>query len=238
MFASDFRAIARRSLSGKWFPAVLAGLAAWILGGGSDRPIGVDVNLTTQSASLQVANFNIPIYGYTVLAWLSTAVLAGLAIALLLSVLGSVIEVGYARFNLDLVDGNDAQPQALFAYFSIFWTAFCTRFLKWLYTLLWGLLFIIPGIMASYSYSMTSYILAEHPEMTASEAIARSKELMRGNRWRLFCLHFSFIGWSILCSLTFGIGVLFLNPYRAAADAAFYRDLTGSGNSRPDFMDF
>jgi len=238
MFASDFRAIARRSLSGKWIPAVITALIANLLGGGGDSPFGVDIDLTAQTATLQVANFDIPLEAPALIAWLSTAVLAGLAIALLLSVLGSVIEVGYARFNLDLVDGGDPRPETLFAHFSIFWTAFCTRFLKWLYTLLWGLLFVIPGIMASYSYHMTPYILAEHPEISASEAIARSKEMMYGHRWRLFCLHFSFIGWSILCTFTFGIGTLFLNPYRAAADAAFYRDLVAPNSVHHDFMDF
>lgn len=89
------------------------------------------------------------------------------------------------------------------------------------------LLLIIPGIMASYSYAMTGYILAEHPELTASEAIAQSKDMMAGNRWRLFCLQFSFIGWDILCALTLGIGNLALRPYRHAAEAAFYRELCG-----------
>ena len=81
--------------------------------------------------------------------------------------------------------------------------------------------------MASYSYAMTGYILAEHPELTASEAIAQSKAMMAGNRWRLFCLQFSFIGWDILCALTLGIGNLALRPYRHAAEAAFYRELCG-----------
>ena len=89
------------------------------------------------------------------------------------------------------------------------------------------LLLIIPGIMASYSYAMTGYILAEHPELTAGEAIAQSKAMMAGNRWRLFCLQFSFIGWDILCALTLGIGNLALRPYRHAAEAAFYRELCG-----------
>ena len=90
---------------------------------------------------------------------------------------------------------------------------------------MWSLLLLIPGIIASYSYAMTPYILANHPELTAREAIARSKELMSGNRWRLFCLEFSFIGWALLSSLTMGIGSLFLTPYTQAAKAAFYRDL-------------
>lgn len=84
-------------------------------------------------------------------------------------------------------------------------------------------------IIASYSYAMTEYILADHPELSASEAISRSKEMMEGNRWRLFCLEFSFIGWSILCAFTLGIGYLWLTPYKEAAKAAFYREISGTG---------
>ena len=96
-----------------------------------------------------------------------------------------------------------------------------------MYILLWSLLLIVPGIMATYSYAMTDYILAEHPELTASEAIAQSKAMMDGSRWRLFCLHLSFIGWDLLCALTLGLGNLALTPYKQAAEAAFYRDLCG-----------
>ena len=63
--------------------------------------------------------------------------------------------------------------------------------------------------------------------LTASEAIAQSKAMMEGNRWRLFCLQFSFIGWSLLCALTLGIGNLALRPYEMAAYAAFYREISG-----------
>ena len=76
---------------------------------------------------------------------------------------------------------------------------------------------------------MTPFILAEHPEMTANEAISASKELMRGNRWRLFCLEFSFIGWQLLCLLTVGIGYLWLKPYESTARAVFYREISSSG---------
>ena len=96
-----------------------------------------------------------------------------------------------------------------------------------MYILLWSLLLIVPGIMATYSYAMTDYILAEHPELTASEAIAQSKAMMDGSRWRLFCLHLSFIGWDLLCALTLGLGNLALTPYKQVAEAAFYRDLCG-----------
>lgn len=100
--------------------------------------------------------------------------------------------------------------------------------MRGLYTFLWSLLFIIPGIIAAYSYAMTGYILAEDPELTAGEAISRSKEMMSGNRFRLFCLQFSFIGWEILSALTLGIGNLWLRPYKQAAVAAFYREISGT----------
>ena len=149
---------------------------------------------------------------------------------LVLFVLGSVIEVGYSKFNLDLVDRRkEAKIETMFGYFSFWKTTAVSRLLQSVYILLWSLLFIIPGIMAAYSYSMTGYIPAENPNMTADEAIARSKQMMDGNRWRLFCLQISFIGWSILSSLlTFGIGDLWLTPYRQAASAAFYREVSGT----------
>jgi len=141
------------------------------------------------------------------------AVLVGLVATLLGAVEGMGPEV---RVNIDA--GN---VSASFEYAG-------AKFLRTIYVLLWSLLFVIPGIIASFSYAMTDYILAENPEMSASEAISRSKEMMEGNRFRLFCLEFSFIGWSILCAFTLGIGNLWLTPYRQAATAAFYREVSGT----------
>ena len=75
---------------------------------------------------------------------------------------------------------------------------------------------------------MTPFIMAEHPELTASEAIRASKQMMNGNKWELFCLHLSFFGWVLLCGLTLNIGNIFLNPYMNAAYAAFYRRVSVS----------
>lgn len=85
---------------------------------------------------------------------------------------------------------------------------------------------LIPAIIAEYRYAMAYYLMVENPNLRVTDAVRCSAELMRGNKWRLFCLHLSFLGWNILNSLTFGIlGILFLNPYREYAVAAFYRDL-------------
>ena len=101
---------------------------------------------------------------------------------------------------------------------------FCALFLVNLFTFLWALLLIIPGIMKAFSYALTPYILLDEPELTARQAITRSCEIMQGRRWKLFCLYLSFIGWGILSLLTFGIGFLWLVPYMNASVAAFYED--------------
>ena len=98
-------------------------------------------------------------------------------------------------------------------------------FLMELKITLWTFLFVIPGIIMSFAYAMTPYILEEHPEISAWDASTRSREMMKGHKFDLFWLYLSFIGWVILCILTFGIGLLWLSPYISAAEIGFYNDL-------------
>jgi uncharacterized membrane protein len=101
-------------------------------------------------------------------------------------------------------------------------------FLKGLYEFLWGLLFVIPGIIKNYAYRMTPYILADSPALSASEAIRISEQMMRGHKMELFILELSFLGWYILGMLAFGIGVYFVHPYKDATEAQFYMTLRAS----------
>ena len=98
-------------------------------------------------------------------------------------------------------------------------------FLVMLFTFLWSLLFIIPGIVKCFSYSMTPFILEEHPELGANEAIDHSRAMMKGHKFDLFWLILSFIGWGFLCLFTFGIGYLWLVPYMDTSISAFYEDV-------------
>ena len=166
--------------------------------------------------------------GAFLLASLPIIIIASLFAAVIYFVLGSFIGVGYAKFNLNLVDKKNAAFETLFEYFSHWKTTTIARLLRALYVFLWSLLFIIPGIVAGFSYAMTDYILAEDPELTADEAISQSKSIMMGNKWRFFCLQFSFIGWDVIATLAFGIGHLWLTPYKQAAYAAFYREVSGT----------
>ena len=100
-----------------------------------------------------------------------------------------------------------------------------TELLRHVYIMLWTLLLIIPGIVKSYSYSMTPYILRDDPTIKYNAAIEKSMRMMSGNKMKLFLLDLSFIGWGILCIFTLGVGLLFLTPYMQTAHAHFYNDL-------------
>lgn len=97
--------------------------------------------------------------------------------------------------------------------FSLWLPGFLSYLWNLLWTRLWGLLFVIPGIVKSYSYSLMFYILAEYPNVGVTKAMNLSKEMTRGKKADLFVLDLSFFGWFILCLLTAGIGFLWLTPY-------------------------
>ena len=93
------------------------------------------------------------------------------------------------------------------------------------YTFLWTLLLIVPGVIKAFSYGMTQFILADKPELTANEAIELSMKMMDGHKLDLFILSLSFIGWAFLAVLSLGIGFLWLTPYITTTMAAFYEDV-------------
>ena len=245
--AEDFRRIARNALTNKWLIAVAVGLVASILGGIAGSGPEFKVNIDGSNLSM---NFNLDgqtIYqlgtnggvnsgiGAVIAGGLGFIMIAALFMAVVYFVLGSIVGVGYSKFNLNLVDKKNAAFETLFEYFSHWKTTTVARLLRALYVFLWSLLFVIPGIVASLSYAMTDYILAENTELTATEAIEQSKAMMMGNRFRFFCLQFSFIGWDILATLAFGIAHLWLTPYKQAAYAAFYREVSGTEYYEDEF---
>ena len=93
------------------------------------------------------------------------------------------------------------------------------------FTFLWALLLIIPGIIKAYSYAMANFIAKDHPELGAYDCIKESMKVMDGHKWDLFLLDLSFIGWALLCILTLGIGFLWLQPYIMTSHAIFYKEL-------------
>lgn len=121
--------------------------------------------------------------------------------------------------------GESVEISSIFSGYSDFTRVLGTMFLQNLYTLLWSLLLIVPGIVKYFSYAMTPYILLDYPELQYNSAIELSMKMMRGNKMRLFMLYLSFIGWAILALFTCGIGFFWLEPYVEASVAAFYEDV-------------
>ena len=139
-------------------------------------------------------------------------------------IIGSGVAVGYARFNLDLMESYPLKLSTVFSGFDRLKTAICANLLMYIRVLIGTVFFIIPGILMAYSYSMVNYVIADNPDMTAREALRESKRIMKGNRWRLFCLCLSFIGWMFLGIFTLGIALLWVIPYQQASVAAFYKE--------------
>lgn len=147
----------------------------------------------------------------------------------IVSLAAVVFEFGIAAFYLSVVRAGDIQFTTLFSSsFEGFAKKLGTMWLQILYIFLWSLLLWIPGIVKSYSYAMTEYILLDNPELTANEAITKSREMMNGYKWKLFVLDLSFIGWRILCMIPLlgtVLNLLYVNPYYTATRAQFYEEL-------------
>lgn len=163
------------------------------------------------------------------------ALISGAAGAVLIfipmgSLVGSIIitpafALSLVRVYLNLFGGKAPEVKDAFTGFDDFWSAFKVNFLVGLFTFLWSLLFVIPGIIKSFSYSMSLYILAENKGKSARECIAESKAMTEGHKMELFVLGLSFIGWELLVVITFGIAGIWVVPYMDATMANAYYSL-------------
>ncbi len=137
------------------------------------------------------------------------------------------LEFGFMLCFLRLVRGEDSSEMVgdQFGVFNKYGRYLGGSLLLTLYVLLWCLLFIIPGIVKGYAYAMTPYVMNDRPDLDADDCIHESRMMMKGYKWKLFCLDLSFIGWAILCIFTLGIGFLWLQPYIEASHAKFYEEL-------------
>ncbi len=157
-------------------------------------------------------------FGQAIGAMLLTGLISGVPLC------SSAMGVGYSKFNLQLVRKQETSAGVVFDGFSVFGKALWLNIIMVFFIYLWSLLLLIPGIVKAFAYSMSSYVLADNPQMTAREALSASKNMMAGKKGKLFYLFLTFIGWSFLCGLTFGILAFYVLPYMQATLAAFYED--------------
>lgn len=146
-----------------------------------------------------------------------------------LPAIGMILVMGpleYGKRYMFLKQARDGQPMQLGDMFRGFQDDFggtlLIGFMTGLFTVLWSLLFVIPGIVKSYAYSMAYYVKADHPDYDWKACVNESRRLMNGHKWEKFVLDLSFIGWTIVGSLCLGVGTLWVTPYTAATEAQFY----------------
>lgn len=149
----------------------------------------------------------------------------GLVLSLIIS---GPVSIGLYIFSFTIARYQKAKIEQIFEGFESFKNGVIAYLLMFVFTILWTLLLIIPGIIAAYSYSLTFLILAEDKSIEPLAAITKSKEMMQGNKWKLAFLQFRFIGWALLCILTLGIGFFWFIPYMTVSMVEFYNDIKAS----------
>lgn len=136
-----------------------------------------------------------------------------------------IIPVAYS-YNVLFLDnlrtGKELEVKSIFDGFNDYTRVLGTYLLVYIYTILWTLLLIIPGIIKSLSYSMVPLVLKDNPELSFNAAIERSMAMMEGHKWEYFCLILTFIGWFLLLIITAGIASLWVTPYMSATFANYY----------------
>lgn len=212
---------AKQQMAGRIGIAIAASVIAMILGGGQIRNLsGFSINYNEEGISYKLN----PLLGpyLTSMTFLSLALVALIYFALV----GNVISIGARGWFLRYWRGEDAPISGVFAGFRSYSNFVTTGLLRDVYVFLWSLLFIIPGIVMSYAYSMADYIICEYPHLSASQALDLSKRITYGYKGDLFIFDFSFLGWQLLSAFTCGIlGIVYVNPYIFTAHAGVYETL-------------
>ena len=143
------------------------------------------------------------------------------------------LSLGYSVAHKELLQNGDAAitRNTVRLAFSDYVRNAVSILLVYLYTILWTLLFIVPGIIKGLAYSLTPFIVKDNPQLSPNQAINLSMKMMKGHKFDLFYLYLSFIGWIFLAILTLGIGLLWVIPYMQTSMAAFYLDVKNDYNN-------
>ncbi|MCL2634732.1 MAG: DUF975 family protein [Oscillospiraceae bacterium] len=230
---------AKTDLSTSYWLSFLVCFVAGLLMGGSGSlnigfpgfPIAPEGGMSFDSLTLLDITVFIAVFGAVFLFFLITSAIS-VAVTAFVS---NPILVGKCRYFV-YMDATGRRFETLFSSFvkgNGYMSVVKAMILRDLFVFLWTLLLIIPGIVKSYSYKMVPYILSEYPNMHWKEALRLSKEMTDGEKWNMFVLDLSFLGWWILGVMAFGIGVIFVQPYYEATWVQFYLMIRYKANRFP-----
>ncbi len=224
----ELKEIGKTAFRAQYWKSVLVGFLLTILTAGATAASsdeGQDVTQEFEQATNGMTQQEI-----TTLVLAGAGIVAGVSIvAILLKIfLFNPLKVGCYGFFRENVKDTTTSLDVLGTGFGRYGHTFATLFLTDLFTVLWTLLFIIPGIVKAYSYRMVPFILRDNPELSATEVITASRKMMDGQKWNAFVLDLSFIGWILLTIFTLGlVGLFWYNPYYYSTNAALYLRLKG-----------
>lgn len=185
---------------------------------------------TLKSASKRQIKGNIGIlFLISLLTGLITGALSAIPVvgSIASMLLSAALSLALINIYMGIAEGRKPELADMFSQLKNILPAFCTTFLVGLFTFLWSLLLVIPGIVKACAYSQAMYILADDPSIGPMEAIRRSKAMMDGHKMEFFMLGLSFVGWALLGVLTFGILYIWLIPYMNTTYANYHKSLKG-----------
>lgn len=198
--SGEYRRIARERLSDKWGKAIIAAMIMSFLGVSMAFVDGnVTVNYEDTSVSPLTKLINHPAWAKYAGFFAAVSVLITI-ISVINFVIGGAADLGYARFNMRIAEGDDVETVDIFSQMKRLIDGFVYRLLMVIYLILWTLCFIIPGIVKTFSYALTPYIMNDYPQLSPNQAITMSRKVMDGRKAKLFGLYLSFIGWAILAN--------------------------------------
>lgn len=221
--STEYKEIARDALKGNWGRAIGAMLIAACLGAFFTSLYFISHFMFIMSVAIRVFE-NLPHYFLMLVG-------IGIVLAVFFFFAGGPARFGYIDFNLALLDRREAVPSMVLGRFSLIWKGMYMKIALFFYELFFTILLIIPGIVTMYAYAMVPYILEEKKDYTVGKAMKMSRKIMRGHKWELFCLRFSFLGWYILSLLTFGLALFYVLPYMNTAEAVFYNEISGRADA-------
>lgn len=186
--------------------------------------------MTTQDYVAMMRQAKARLAGHWTDAVVATLIYVAILGAASFTYVGSLIIVGpmtlgYVIYLMSLADTSGSDYNLLFVGFHRFAETLVAGLLVTLAASIGFALLIVPGIIVSLGFSMTFFIMADDKDISGIDAMKQSWEMMQGHKWELFCLMIRFIGWYLLCLLTFGIGSLWLQPYVTVTQLNFYRQL-------------
>lgn len=218
---------AKAAVKRSYWKTVLVAFLFSLLAGGGSGGVNIRIQLPAsmqtpeQMQTIFYSLSEVPGTVWTIIGLFAVVILAiALCIKLLLI---NPLAIGAYKYASDALNNNGNLSNLGQGFEKSYKRNVYVMFLRDLFTSLWSLLFIIPGIVKSYEYRMIPYLLADHPEMSKDEAFAASKAMMDGNKWDAFVLDLSFILWNLLNIFTIGLlGLFWVAPYTMLTDAALY----------------